>query len=174
MNQRPSGDAAPSSNPTGAGFLGNFFFGLLGGSTHPMVHPEALQLINAIRAQQRTCASGLTVPAVQPLTWDPVLARLASEHVVLEAYKGRLTQDGYDGSTVLSRLHAAGVTFEQYVELDGRGHPTVQAQLEAWARGTSTDSATCTQIMAGYFTRFGMATAYGRARKPYYCALLVG
>jgi len=118
--------------------------------------PEAgqaiLALVNAARAQPRTCGTRAFGPA-GPVTWNPLLARAAFVHSADMAEKHYFNHKQPDGSQPQDRATAAGYRWMRVGENIASGQRTPEEAVASWLDSPGH----CANIMNPTFTEMGAA-----------------
>ena len=83
---------------------------------------SALDWVNGFRRIKRRA----------PLTWSPLLERVAQAHADDMAQNGFFSHDGSDGSDIATRLDRAGYGWCAAAENIAKGHGSVAEVLEGW------------------------------------------
>ena len=148
------GDDAPVAPATPAG----------GGSATPEAtlncglpdfQAEALRRINAYRAAGATCGSRGSFPAVGPVAWNAAVATAAYGHSRDMADHNFFDHTGSGGSTLGTRLTAAGYAWSSAGENIAAGQPSVQVVVDGWMASEGH----CVNMMSASFVHAGLACA---------------
>lgn len=87
--------------------------------------------VNALRAAGAVCGSTI-YRATGPLNWNSALLRAASGHSTDMATHNFFSHVGSNGSTLTTRITAAGYSFSAAGENIAAGQPTVEAVMRSW------------------------------------------
>lgn len=115
---------------------------------------DILALVNAARAQPRTCGTQAFGQA-GPLTWNPLLAQAAFAHSIDMAQKHYFNHRQPDGSEPADRATAAGYRWLRVGENIASGQRTAQEAVAGWLDSPGH----CANIMNPAFTDMGAAYA---------------
>jgi uncharacterized protein YkwD len=113
-----------------------------------------LALVNAARAQPRTCGTQAFGPA-GPLTWNPLLGQAAFAHSVDMAQKHYFNHKQPDGTVPADRATAAGYRWLRVGENIASGQRTPEEAVASWLDSPGH----CANIMNPAFTEMGAAYA---------------
>jgi uncharacterized protein YkwD len=92
---------------------------------------QVLTAINQARSVARSCGS--TAYAAAPAVgWSDVLATAASAHSVDMATNNYFDHSGSDGSTLATRVQAAGYSYSEVGENIAAGQTTLASVMAAW------------------------------------------
>jgi uncharacterized protein YkwD len=143
---------------------------------HPLILPalpdwqqagrELVGLVNAARAQGRTCGGERFGPA-GPLAWNPALAQAALAHSTDMATRRYFNHIEPNGSTPADRAARAGYRWLRVGENIASGQHSVQEAMTSWLDSPGH----CANIMNPGFTEMGAAYAVradSRVRTPYW------
>ncbi|MDT7834347.1 CAP domain-containing protein [Aquabacterium sp. OR-4] len=128
---------------------------------------QALQSVNALRAQGARCA-GRWMPAAPALQWSGAAAMAAAGHAADMAGQGGMAHRGSDGSQGGDRLERAGYVWSSWGENLGQGHRSVPALVAHWA----VSAGHCANLLNPRFTELGMACARSAGGEPYWAMTL--
>jgi uncharacterized protein YkwD len=115
---------------------------------------EILALVNAARAQPRTCGTQ-AFPAAGPLRWNDTLAGAALGHSTELATHHYFSHVEHDGSTPASRVTRAGYGWSRVGENIASGQRSAAEAVQSWLDSPGH----CTNIMNATFTEMGAAYA---------------
>jgi uncharacterized protein YkwD len=96
-----------------------------------VVHDALLARVNAARAEARRCGHRALGPAA-PVTWSPVLARIADGHAADMAGNDFVAHEGSDGLRVDRRADRAGFAWRAIGENVAAGAPDVARTVRQW------------------------------------------
>jgi uncharacterized protein YkwD len=113
-----------------------------------------LDLVNAARAQPRTCGIERFGPA-GPLRWNPALAEAALAHSRELATHHYFSHVGRDGSTPATRVTRAGYAWSRVGENIASGQRSPHEAVQSWLDSPGH----CANIMNPSFTEMGAAYA---------------
>lgn len=128
---------------------------------------QALQAVNALRANGARCAGRLMPPA-PPLLWSATAAQAAAQHAADMAGHGALAHRGSDGSQGGDRLEQAGYLWSSWGENLGQGHRSVTTLVAHWAASPGH----CANLLNPRFTELGMACARSDGDQPFWAMTL--
>ena len=109
-------------------------------------------LVNAARAEQRTCGSQGVFAAAAPLTLDGRLIAAAQKHSVDMHEHGFMSHAGSDGSSPSDRVEREGYAWRRLSENVASGYTTPEAVMAAWLGSDGH----CANIMDGGVTDLGL------------------
>jgi uncharacterized protein YkwD len=115
---------------------------------------DILALVNAARAQPRTCGTQAFGPA-GPLAWNPLLGQAALVHSTDMAQKHYFNHRQPDGSVPADRATAAGYRWRRVGENIASGQRTPEEAVASWLDSPGH----CANIMNPAFTEMGAAYA---------------
>lgn len=121
----------------------------------PNFQAEALQRINAYRAQGASCGTKGTFPAAAALAWNTALANAAYGHSKDMADNNYFSHTSQDGRTFDQRITAAGYSWHAAGENIAAGQPSVQVVVDGWMKSDGH----CANIMSATFKDMGLACA---------------
>jgi uncharacterized protein YkwD len=127
---------------------------------------QILALVNATRAQPRTCGSQTYRPA-PPLTWNADLGQAALAHSSDMAQYHYFNHQERDGSLAADRAARAGYRWSRIGENIASGQHSVEDAVADWLDSPGH----CSNIMNPGFTEMGAAYAIdpqNRKRTPYW------
>ena len=125
---------------------------------------DLLAAINTVRAQARSCG-GPTLPAVPALGWDRALADAAAGHSADMAANNFFSHTGSGGSTLSSRVNAAGYAWSAIAENIAAGNSTAAATVNQWVNSPGH----CQAMMSATYVHVGGACMYNAgAQYRYY------
>ena len=132
----------------------------------PLLQPAAvakrvLELVNAIRAEARTCGRD-RYAAAPPLKLSAKLNEVASGHSWDMAAHSSPGHRGSDGSLSAERITRAGYAWQASGENVAAGQPDADTVVAAWLESPGH----CANLMASYFTEMGIAFALARSKDP--------
>jgi uncharacterized protein YkwD len=137
---------------------------------HPFIVPELpgwqdagqqiLVLVNAARAQRRTCGNVAFGPA-PPVIWNPQLGAAALAHSADMAQKRYFNHQQPDGSLPADRATAAGYRWMRIGENIASGQSTAEEAVASWLDSPGH----CANIMNPAFTEMGAAYAINQASR---------
>ncbi len=117
---------------------------------------DMLKAVNNLRAAGCRCGSQ-QMPPVSPLKWNSKLEAAAKRHASDMATKGFFSHKGSDGSTMQTRIEAAGYSWSSIGENIARGYSTLDAVIKGWI----TSEGHCRQMMDAGVTELGAAENKG-------------
>lgn len=123
---------------------------------------SALEQLNAARAVARTCGTTL-MPAVPPLRWNAALEQAAVGHSEWMQANDTFSHTGADGSTVGTRVTAAGYAWKMVGENIAAGQPDVPSVIAAWLASEGH----CRNIMHPDFVDVALAMKPGTSSNTY-------
>lgn len=123
---------------------------------------SALEQLNAARAVARTCGTTL-MPAVPPLRWNAALEQAAVGHSEWMQANDTFSHAGADGSTVGTRVTAAGYAWKMVGENIAAGQPDVTSVIAAWLASEGH----CRNIMHPDFVDVALAMKPGTSSNTY-------
>lgn len=123
---------------------------------------SALEQLNAARAVARTCGTTL-MPAVPPLRWNAALEQAAVGHSEWMQANDTFSHTGADGSTVGTRVTAAGYAWKMVGENIAAGQPDVTSVIAAWRASEGH----CRNIMHPDFVDVALAMKPGTSSNTY-------
>jgi uncharacterized protein YkwD len=115
---------------------------------------DILALVNAARAQPRTCGTQAFGPA-GPLIWNPLLGQAALVHSTDMAQKHYFNHKQPDGSVPADRATRAGYRWARVGENIASGQRTPEEAVASWLDSPGH----CANIMNPTFTEMGAAYA---------------
>ncbi len=127
---------------------------------------DILALVNAARAQPRTCGTQAFGPA-RPLAWNPLLGQAALAHSTDMARKRYFNHKQPDGSVAADRATQAGYRWARVGENIASGQRTPEEAVASWLDSPGH----CANIMNPTFTEMGAAYAinpHNRNRTAYW------
>lgn len=122
---------------------------------------RVLELINAARAERRTCGSD-HYESAPPLTLVPALTQAALRHALDMAEQGRLSHVGSDASTSGERITRAGYAWR----VSGENLAAGQRDADRLVAGWLDSPGHCATLMGPDFTETGIAFALAPGREP--------
>lgn len=125
-----------------------------GTSAADAVRAQLFSLVNTARATARTCGS-THYPAVPALQRSTALDRAAGDYATTMAAQDFFSHTGKDGSTMVSRLAAVGITNTSERENIAAGQTSAASVMAAWLGSPGH----CANLMAGDVTRIGLGHA---------------
>jgi uncharacterized protein YkwD len=125
------------------------------------VAQRVLELVNAARAEARSCGDERFEPA-PPLAMSTGLAAAAALHSLDMAARGRLGHDGSDGSESGERITRTGYTWQAAGENVAAGQHSAEAVVAAWLGSPGH----CATLMNAHFTETGVAFALALGKEP--------
>lgn len=120
--------AAPESAPVAPNAVADVSCGLNGASG---IQAELLHRVNALRAAGAVCGSTI-YRATGPLNWNSMLLQAASGHSSDMSSKNFFSHVSTDGSTLATRIAAAGYGFSAAGENIAAGQSTVEEVMRSW------------------------------------------
>lgn len=123
---------------------------------------SALEQLNAARTVARTCGTTL-MPAVPPLRWNAALEQAAVGHSEWMQANDTFSHTGADGSTVGTRVTAAGYAWKMVGENIAAGQPDVTSVIAAWLASEGH----CRNIMHPDFVDVALAMKPGTSSNTY-------
>lgn len=124
--------------------------------------PDTLALVNAFRAQARTCGS-TTYPAAPALAWNDKLAQAAYGHSLDMATKNYFSHTSQDGRTFAQRITNAGYTWSAAGENIAAGPTTMASVMSGWQKSAGH----CANLMNKSYTHIGLSCSKGSATATY-------
>jgi uncharacterized protein YkwD len=103
------------------------------GLSAQQVQARMLALVNAARAQPRSCGATAHA-AAPPVRWSPVLELAASAHAADMAAQDYFSHDAKDGSTPAQRVTRAGYRYRMTGENIAGGQLTPEDAVAGWLR----------------------------------------
>lgn len=119
---------------------------------------RVFELINAARAQARTCGAA-AYAAAPALTYNAALERAAQGHAADMAAKNYFSHTSQDGRTFAQRITNAGYVWSTIGENIAAGYSTPEAVVAGWLQSAGH----CRNIMNPGFKEIGVGYAYGAA-----------
>jgi len=144
-----------TSSPTAAGGVGTTV------SSKDFID-KAIALVNAGRGVARKCGT-TDYPAVGALKWQPQAEQAALAQVQYLQQNNVFTHDGAGGSTVGSRLTAAGYVWQSVGENIAAGFPDLETTVKGWFDSEGH----CANLMNAAFTDLGVAEVIGSSTNTY-------
>lgn len=136
---------------------------------------KLLELVNDVR--KKGCMCGNTnMPAVDPLTWNDLLATAAQNHSNDMSDNDFFSHTGSDGKSPSDRIDKTGYKYSTWGENiymeGGMGNSTSSAEnaFNAWLKSEGH----CKNIMNGSFTEMGAAKTYNQDRNSTYWTQVFG
>lgn len=117
-------------------------------------------LINRARAGSRNCGYKIFTP-VDPVTWNPTLARAALAHSTDMATKDFVSHKGSDGNSVVDRVALVEYRWSSVGENISAGRESSQEVVAAWLRSP----VHCENIMHRSYTEMGAACFHNKDAK---------
>lgn len=111
-------------------------------------------MLNAARATGRNCGTTF-YPAAGPLAWSTTLEAAALAHSTWMQQTNTFSHTGANGSTVATRVTAAGYNWTMVGENIAAGQPTLASVMQAWLNSPGH----CANIMDPRFAAMGIAFA---------------
>lgn len=127
---------------------------------------QALQQLNALRAEARACGARRW-PAAPPLRSQPLLAAAAQRHAQELARRDRIDHMGEAGASLRTRLREAGYVMRVAGENLAGGPETLDEVLAQWLASP----AHCENLMVADFEEFGLACVSGPGKLQRYWVL---
>lgn len=121
-----------------------------------------LQLLNAARAQPRTCGTE-SLPAAPPLRWNAQLEQAAIGHSQWMQANDTLSHTGAGGSSVGTRVTAAGYAWSGVGENIAAGQPDTASVVASWL----SSAGHCRNIMRADFADTALALVRGTSSNGY-------
>jgi uncharacterized protein YkwD len=115
---------------------------------------ELLKLVNAARAEPRTCGSK-KFSAAPPVEWNAKLADAALAHSRDMAKRNYFSHQAKDGSTVGARAKKAGYRWRRIGENIATGQGSPEQVMSGWLASPGH----CANIMNPHYTEMGVAYA---------------
>lgn len=119
---------------------------------------DMLAAVNEARRTARLCGN-VFYAAAAPLAWDDRLARAAAEHSRDMADHDFFSHTGSDGSTLSTRIEAAGYRPMAWAENIAAGYGDVGSVMAAWLASPGH----CANVMNPAYADFGAACAVNGA-----------
>jgi uncharacterized protein YkwD len=123
---------------------------------------KAIALVNAGRGVARKCGA-TDYPAVGALKWQPQAEQAALTQIQYLQKNNLFTHDGASGSTVGSRLTAAGYVWQTVGENIAAGFPDLETTVKGWFDSEGH----CANLMNAAFTDLGVAEVLGNSTNTY-------
>ncbi len=117
-----------------------------------------LAAVNEARQTARLCGN-IFYAAAAPLSWDDRLAQAAAGHSRDMADNDFFSHTGSDGSTLFTRIEAAGYPPMAWAENIAAGYGDVASVMAAWLKSPGH----CANIMNPAYSDFGAACAMNGA-----------
>jgi uncharacterized protein YkwD len=157
-----TGDSVPGQANGGQSSGGN-----TAGPNNPNPVPasfseELVTLVNAVRAQARTCGS-VAMPAAGPIVWNDTLETAAFGHSSYMQQSETFSHTGSGGSSVGDRATDAGYDWQTVGENIAAGYPTASAVMDGWVNSAGH----CENLMAAAFTEMGVSKVEGVSSNIY-------
>jgi len=124
--------------------------------------PDTLALVNAFRAQPRTCGT-TTYPAAAALTWNDKLAQAAYGHSLDMATQNYFSHTSRDGRTFVQRITATGYQWRSAGENIAAGYGTMAAVMAGWQKSPGH----CANLMNKSYVHIGLSCSKGTATSTY-------
>ena len=124
--------------------------------------PDTLALVNAFRAQARTCGT-TTYPAAPALVWNEKLAQAAYGHSLDMATKNYFSHTSKDGRTFAQRITNAGYAWSAAGENIAAGPTTMASVMSGWQKSAGH----CANLMNKSYTHIGLSCSKGTATATY-------
>ncbi|WP_169741311.1 CAP domain-containing protein [Andreprevotia chitinilytica] len=128
------------------------------GFTSANMRATFLQLVNNVRAAGYTCGSTV-YPPTTPLAWNDKLFAAATGMSNDMAANNFTSHTGSNGSTLTTRLTAAGYTFSTAGENVASGFSTMDSVIQGWLSSPGH----CANIMSANYADIGVACGQGPA-----------
>lgn len=123
---------------------------------------DTINLVNAFRAQPRTCGT-TTYPAAPALTWNDKLAQAAYGHSLDMATNNYFSHTSRDGRTFAQRISATGYQWRSAGENIAAGYSTTAAVMAGWQKSPGH----CANLMNKSFVHIGLSCSKGTATSTY-------
>ncbi|HLS54931.1 MAG TPA: CAP domain-containing protein [Zeimonas sp.] len=123
----------------------------------------ALERLNVARAVPRTCGGAELLPAVAPLRWNSQLEQAAIGHSEWMQANDTFDHTGADGSSVGTRVTAAGYAWKMVGENIAAGQPDLDSVIAAWLASPGH----CRNIMHPDFVDTALALKPGTSSNTY-------
>ena len=127
----------------------------------PAVSRRVLELVNAARAEARTCGS-THFDAAGPVTVSAVLTDVALLHSQDMAQRRSLGHQGSDGSVSAERITRSGYEWQVSGENIASGLRDAESVVAGWLESP----AHCATIMGAQFTEMGVGYAFAHSSDP--------
>lgn len=135
-----------------------------------VVREVLLERVNAARSRARRCG-GRSIGPAPPVTWSPVLARVAARHAADMARHDFVAHEGSDGLRVDGRAERAGFPWRAIGENVAAGAPDVARTVGQWLDSPGH----CRNLMNRDYTKLGAACRAGQdTRYRSYWVLVLG
>lgn len=121
-----------------------------------------MQLLNAARAQARSCGTE-AMPAAPPLNWSSTLEQAAMGHSQWMQATNTFSHMGADGSTIGTRVSATGYVWSTVGENIAAGQRDVATVIQAWL----VSPGHCRNIMNASFADVALALVPGTSSNTY-------
>lgn len=124
---------------------------------------DMLAAVNAHRRAGATCGAQGAFPAVAELTWNAALTQAAVAHSDDMVANNFFSHTGSNGSTLGTRVTAAGYAWRGVGENIAAGQPTVAVVVDGWMKSDGH----CANLMNAAFRDIGVACIAGNANTTY-------
>lgn len=124
------------------------------------VGEQVLELVNAARAQARTCGRE-HFPAAGPLERSAALERAAAAHAEDMAEQMFMSHEGTDGSMPAERVTRAGYAWIAVAENVAAGQTTPEQVVDSWL----SSAGHCANLMSSRYSQTGAAHAVNLSGK---------
>lgn len=118
----------------------------------PLPPAQVLKQLNELRAQARRCGERW-MPAVGPLTWQPILENAARRYAAELSQRNKLSHTGMNGSTMAQRLDEVRYPMRSAGENLASGPESLDELMRLWLGSPGH----CENLMAAEFTEAGLA-----------------
>ncbi len=122
-----------------------------------------LARVNQLRAAGASCGAAGTFAPAAALSWSALLTEAATAHSLDMAANNYFDHTSPSGSTLSSRVQAAGYAWSAVGENIAAGYATVDSVMSGWMASDGH----CANIMNANFTQIGVACVKGGSSNTY-------
>lgn len=133
------------------------------GCNLPGFQADMLAAVNAYRRKGATCGANGSFPAAPDLVWNAALTQAAVAHSDDMVAGNFFSHTGSNGSTVGTRVTAAGYAWRGVGENIAAGQGTVTAVVDGWMKSDGH----CANLMNAAYRDIGVACVAGNANTSY-------
>lgn len=133
------------------------------GCNLPGFQADMLAAVNAYRRKGATCGANGSFPAAPDLAWNAALAQAAVVHSDDMVAGNFFSHTGSNGSTVGTRVTAAGYAWRGVGENIAAGQGTVKEVVDGWMKSDGH----CANLMNAAYRDIGVACVAGNANTSY-------
>lgn len=133
------------------------------GCNLPGFQADMLAAVNAYRRKGATCGANGSFPAAPDLVWNAALTQAAVVHSDDMVAGNFFSHTGSNGSTVGTRVTAAGYAWRGVGENIAAGQGTVTAVVDGWMKSDGH----CANLMNAAFRDIGVACVTGTSSNTY-------